>query len=264
VVERTGDARGVSLPTFVTDEPFSAPSTVTLGEDAAHHMRVRRLEPGTPIRLLDGVGGRGTGVLTQLAKRHALVAVDELEMVEPQAAIHLLLPVADKDRMLWLAEKVVELGVTSWRPVVYRRSRDVSPRGEGTTFHQKVRARMSSALAQSGSAWLPTMYPEATVERAVAARPEGLALLLDAGGAPLWDVLAAAPATHGELTVPPPVTIAIGPEGGFEELELSALTAGGFHRCALGAGILRFETAGIAAVAVARAALGSTGGRPEL
>jgi 16S rRNA (uracil1498-N3)-methyltransferase len=34
----------------------------------------------------------------------------------------LLAPVADRDRMLWLAEKTVELGLTSWRPVVWRRS----------------------------------------------------------------------------------------------------------------------------------------------
>ena len=54
-----------------------------------------------------------------------------------------------------LAEKVTELGVTSWRPVVWRRSKSVSPRGEGPTFQGKVRGRMTSALIQSGSGWLP-------------------------------------------------------------------------------------------------------------
>jgi 16S rRNA (uracil1498-N3)-methyltransferase len=244
----------MSLATFVTDEPFSAPSTHTLGEEAAHHMRVRRLETGARVRLLDGAGMVGIGVVTQLAKRHATVSVESAESLEPQAAIHLLLPVADRDRMLWLAEKATELGVASWRPVLWRRSKHVTPRGEGTVFQQKARARMVSALAQSGGAWLPAMYPDATVEAAVAARPEGRALVLEAGGAPILDALVAARAggaTGGARVV----TLAVGPEGGFEEAELGALLAGGFRKAGIGASVLRFETAAVAAIAAVRAAL---------
>ena len=39
--------------------------------------------------------------------------------------------------------------------------RSVSPRGEGPAFGEKVRARMLSALEQSGGAWLPTILPDA-------------------------------------------------------------------------------------------------------
>ena len=241
----------MSLPTFCTDEPFHAPSSVTLGEDAAHHMRVRRLDVGARVRLLDGQGTRGEGVLTQLAKRHATVSVETAEQVEPPAPIHLLLPVADKDRMLWLAEKATELGVASWRPVLFKRSKHVTPRGEGPQFHQKVRARMLSALEQSGGAWVPAMYPEATVEHAIAARPEGLGVLLDADGAPLLQVLGAAAASAASRTASGassgalPVTLVIGPEGGLDPAERAQFVA------ALGTQVLRFETAAIAAVAVA-------------
>lgn len=242
----------VSLPTFVADEPFAAPSTLTLGEDAAHHMRVRRLEIGQRVRVLDGHGAQAEGVLTQLAKRHAAISVETVVRVEPPAPIHVLVPVADRDRMLWLAEKATELGVASWRPVLYRRSRHVTPRGEGTTFHQKVRARMASALQQSGGAWLPAHYPEAALESAIAARPSGAALLLDAGAPALLDVLGPQRPHGGD------VTVAIGPEGGWEPAERDALVAGGFHPASLGASILRFETAAIAAVAAVRAALDAT------
>lgn len=245
----------MSLPTFVTDEPFSAPSTVTLGEEESHHMRVRRLDPGVRVRLLDGHGTRGEGVLTQLAKRHATVAVESAERVDAQPALHLLLPVADKDRMLWLAEKATELGVTSWRPVLYRRSKHVNPRGEGPTFQQKTRARMMAALGQSGGAWLPTIFPEATVEHAIAARPTGAALMLDAGAPPLLDVLHAAFVATPPAAFPPVVTLAIGPEGGFEDAEREQLLAGGFQKAAVGASVLRFETAALAGVSVVRAAL---------
>lgn len=246
----------MSLPTFVTDEPFSAPTTVTLGEEASHHMRVRRLEVGARVRVLDGAGVRGEGVLTNLAKRYATVSVESAQAVEPQTPIHLLLPVADKERMLWLAEKATELGVASWRPVLFKRSRNVTPRGEGPVFQQKVRARMVSALAQSGGAWLPAMYPDATVEHAIAARPEGAAVVFEAGAPPLLEVLRDARVTDGAAgDAARAVTIAIGPEGGFEPVELDALAQGGFHPASLGASLLRFETAAVAGMAAVRAAL---------
>ncbi len=244
----------MSLPTFCTDDAFHAGTSITLGEDAAHHMRVRRLDVGARVRLLDGQGTRGEGLLTQLAKRHATVAVDVAESVEPPAPIHVLLPVADKERMLWLAEKLTELGVASWRPVMFRRSKHVTPRGEGPQFHQKARARMLSALEQSGGAWLPVMYPEATVEHAIAARPDGQGLLLNAGAAPLLVALdsGATPASPGGAG-PREISIVIGPEGGLEAAEVEAFKAAGFTVASLGAQVLRFETAAVAGVAVARA-----------
>ena len=250
---------GVSLPTFVTDEPFTAASTHTLGEDAAHHMRVRRLESGSKVRLLDGVGRVGVGTVTQLAKRYVSVAVETAEEVEAPTAIHLLLPVADRDRMLWLAEKATELGVASWRPVVWKRSRNVTPRGEGTVFQQKARARMVSALAQSGGAWLPAMFPDATVETAIASCADGVWVALEAGAPPLLDVLATArrsrAAGGGGADPGAAVTIAVGPEGGLDDSELAALDAGGFRRASLGASVLRFETAALAGIAAVRASL---------
>ena len=218
-------------------------------------MRVRRLESGARVRLLDGQGTIGEGVLTHLAKRHATVIVETAEMVEPPLSIHLLLPVADKDRMLWLAEKATELGVASWRPVSWKRSKHVNPRGEGPVFQQKVRARMISALAQSGGAWLPTMYPDATIEHAIAARPESVALVLDAEAPTLLTVLQEGLSTLKAYGAPTAVTIAIGPEGGFEPGEREALESGGFHPAALGASVLRFETAALAGVAAVRAIL---------
>ena len=268
-MERALHAGRVSLPTFFADEPLHAPASLTLGEDAAHHMRVRRLDVGARVRVLDGQGAIGEGMLTQLAKRHATVAVEQVDRFEPPAPIHLLLPVADKDRMLWLAEKATELGVASWRPVLFKRSKHVNPRGEGPVFQQKTRARMINALEQSGGAWLPSVYPEATVEHAISARPEGLGVVLDAGAPPLLRVLrgdtASATVVNGptdSATSPrtsshalAAVTLVIGPEGGFEPAEREAFVAAGFHVASLGAQVLRFETAAVSGVAVSRAML---------
>jgi 16S rRNA (uracil1498-N3)-methyltransferase len=241
VVERTDRA---PVATFFASEPLVAGTTVTLAEDAAHHIRVARVGIGECISLRDGAGRSAVGTLIKTSKTLALVEVDETSEMARPAAIHLLAPVADRDRMLWLAEKVTELGVTSWRPVVWRRSKSVSPRGEGATFQAKVRARMTSALIQSGGGWLPDVFPEATIERAVTAAPAGTRLLLAKDGAPIVGV-----------RMQPAITIALGPEGGMEASERQAFVDAGFQPVKLGESTLRFETAGVAAVAIAGASL---------
>lgn len=238
----------LSVATFHSPDPLVEGVTVTLGEEVAHHMRVRRLEPGETVRLLDGEGGRALGVLRRLVKGSAQVEVGPVEALEPAVPVHLMVPVADRDRMLWLAEKAAELGVASWRPVVWRRSKSVSPRGEGAPFQAKVRARMISALEQSGTPWLPTLYPDANLERGLLSAPqEGTRLLLDVDAPPIL----------GEA-LQGPVTIAVGPEGGFEADEREKVLAAGFRPVAIGDSILRFETAAVAAVAVVRAAIAAS------
>jgi 16S rRNA (uracil1498-N3)-methyltransferase len=158
--------------------------------------------------------------------------------------LHFVVPVADRDRMLLLAEKAAEFAVETWRPVLWRRSRSVVPRGEGAGFQRKVRARMVGAAEQSGSAWLPSVYPDSRLEHALAALPAGVRLVLDPNGDPLPRALGAQPRA--------PVTIALGPEGGLDPAELAALADAGFVKASLGPATLRFETAGIGALACAR------------
>lgn len=232
------------LAAYFSPEPLRTGVPAQLGEEAAHHMRVRRSEVGERVRLVDGAGHVGEGRLVRLAKSGATVDLDRLDAHEPPAEIHLLVPVGDRDRMLWLAEKVTELGLATWRPVLWRRSRSVSPRGEGAGFQAKARARMASALAQCEGAWLPTLYPDAQVDGAIAAAPAGTRLLLDPAGVPL-----------ASLRLTTPVTIALGPEGGFEDEERSRLVSAGFAPVSLAGNILRFETAAVVALGLVRSLL---------
>jgi 16S rRNA (uracil1498-N3)-methyltransferase len=221
----------------------SAPGTdVVLPDDAAQHVRVRRAAAGDPIRVVNGRGSVATGSLTAIAKRSVTAAIAAVEQHAPPSELVAFVPVADRDRMLWAAEKCVELQVTRWQPVFYERSRSVSPRGEGEKFAAKVLARMTAALEQSGGAWLPRVNREISAADAWSTAGDATRLILQRDGGSV-----------SGRTKPGPVAFAVGPEGGFAMDEVDDALRHGWQSVTLGPTTLRFETAIIAAAAVIRA-----------
>jgi 16S rRNA (uracil1498-N3)-methyltransferase len=231
------------VSTFFADIDFSAAALATLGEQVAHHARVKRLAVGDTIHLSNGRGSLATGEIIAIRKQSVEVKVDAVHMVQPPAAIHLRAPIADRDRMLLMAEKATELGIATWQSVRFQRSMSVSPRGEGLAFADKLRGRMIAALEQSGSAWLPQILKDTTVESIEFSRDE-LPIVLDASGASLASLAL-------DMSAKSPV-ILVGPEGGIESDEMRRLNEAGWQRVRLAPNTLRFETAGIAAVAAIR------------
>jgi 16S rRNA (uracil1498-N3)-methyltransferase len=218
---------------------------VELDEAQAHHARVRRIGEGDTLRLTDGRGASALGEVLRIAKSVVRVRVLATEEVPAFPEVHLFVPVADRDRMLLLAEKVTELAVTSWRPVLFERSRSVSPRGEGEAFEGKVRARMLAALEQSGGAWLPEMFAEVSLE-AAASFQAASRLVCDQAGGPIERVELSAPAA-----------IMVGPEGGIAPGEWELLRDARWTRARIPGGVLRFETAAIVMAGMVRSRLGS-------
>jgi 16S rRNA (uracil1498-N3)-methyltransferase len=228
---------------------FHAPgdwgAAVELSESAAHHADVKRLAVGDLVQLSSGDGRRVVGEIVELGKRRLRIGLGVGSISHAAALPHVELwaPVGDRDRMLLLAEKAVELGASAWRPIVYRRSRSVSPRGQGDAFREKVRLRMISALEQSGAPWLPELHAEESLEVALTSATDLRGVLLDEAGEPIGALGAA---------LAPPLAIALGPEGGLDVSERARFADAGWRRASLGANVLRFETAGIAALALVR------------
>jgi len=244
-----GHDRRSTVARFLLAESFAPGATVSLGRDAVHHLRVLRVGAGGLVGLTDGAGLAGVGALVGVTRTAASVEVEEVRHVARARAVHMLVPIADRDRMLWLAEKCTELEATSWRPIEWRRSASVSPRGSGSAFQSRLEGRMINALTQSGGAWLVEIFEAAPLQDAIRAAPVGTRIVLDPAGLPLLRL--------GSSVIGEPVSIAVGPEGGIEEVELAQLADAGFVRASLGDTILRFETAGVAALAIVRAAMAS-------
>jgi len=230
------------VATFYSTSALRVNSTIELSESAAHHARVKRLVAGDVLRLTDGRGTLAIGSLASIDKRQASVQIESTERSAAPTAIHVRVPIGDRDRMLLLAEKATELGVASWQAVRWHRSMSVSPRGEGEAFGAKIEARMISALEQSGGAWLPVRLGDVALD-AIEVPGSASRILLDRDGAPLLRL-----AGTGETV------LLFGPEGGLEPTERASLVASGWQLAVLAGSTLRFETAGIAAIAVMRAA----------
>jgi 16S rRNA (uracil1498-N3)-methyltransferase len=228
---------------FETGHEFVRGRTITLAEEHARHIRARRAAIGDATRLVDGRGHIAIGRIASADKRSVSVAIEEVKVVPKPVPLEVLVPIADRDRMLMAAEKCAELQVTAWRPVYFARSRSVSPRGEGPKFQEKVVARMRAALEQSGGAWMPEVHAELEGEHAFRSAPgQWNRLFFDASGQPF---------VPGVASVP--TIIAVGPEGGWDTQEIALARDTGWALTSLSQATLRFETAIIAAAAVIRA-----------
>jgi 16S rRNA (uracil1498-N3)-methyltransferase len=239
-VERRDHA---AVATFYADTGLEAGVHVELDESAARHVKARRLGEGDPVRVTNGRGSIAHGVLERLTRASAFVSLDSVEAVEPPPHVRLFVPVADRERMLWLAEKSAELAVSQWQPVVFRRSASVSPKGQGDAFMRKARARMIGALEQSGGAWLPELCSELSLEEALVRANELAAdrFVMERGGQP---IVTKHPAAADAL---------IGPEGGIEREErMLIVDRYGWLPVSLGETTLRFETAAVIAAGVLR------------
>lgn len=198
-----------------------------------HHLRVRRAGAGASIRLLDGAGGVGEGTLA-LGRKDAVVTVGEVHREVAPVPLVLAIGAGERDRFAWLVEKAAELGVTEIVPLETEHTRGVASRIREAQV-ERFRRRTLEAIKQCGATWAPKVRDPVALERFATEPRTGIRWLaaID-GGVP--------PAGVG----PEPVTIAVGPEGGFTAEERWAFESAGFTPVRFGDHILRFETAALA------------------
>jgi 16S rRNA (uracil1498-N3)-methyltransferase len=233
--------------------PAAAPGArVHLPEHAAHHAReVLRLRTGAPVRVFDGAGGEWDGVLEEVSRRavtaHLLHAVE----TRPESPLRLVLAMAalKGDRMELVIQKVTELGVAQiWPVVTLRTDAAARPALKGSRSERWERVA-SGAAEQCGRAVVPHIAPTTTLEGLMERPFEGArAALLETPGHP---ALASLP-----LEATASLLLLVGPAGGFEPVEVTALRAARFAAASLGPRILRAETAAVAAVTIAQATWG--------
>lgn len=239
------------IPRFYCPFPLHPGATVDLAAEAAHHaLKVLRLGAGDTAILFDGRGGQWRATLTPAGK-HLRASLDEFDGTdrEPPLAITLVQALPASDKMDWVVQKVVELGAVGIQPVTAKRGvvRLSGERAQRRVDHWRNIA--VSACEQSGRNHVPRIAQILDLPQylGIAAQENGLRFVCAPG----------ATESLRDMDSPGvPVSVLVGPEGGFEEGELLAARAAGFHPIGLGPRVLRTETAGLGVVAAMMALWG--------
>lgn len=221
-------------------------TTVILDQRASHYLlHVLRIKVGYSLILFDGQGHSANVKVQECNRKDVVVIIGDFfeENVESPLKIHLYQGVCRGEKMDFVIQKAVELGVSAITPLITERcqlSLDDKRRDNRLEHWQQV---IISACEQSGRSILPTLNnfmnfsDYKPLQQAIVLHPEASQKLSVCQITQSCDLL-------------------IGSEGGFAEVEIDYLLLQYVTPVSLGARILRAETAGLAAMAVLQALKG--------
>ena len=214
-----------------------------LEQDAANHIgNVLRLREGHPLVLFNGDGNEYPATLHKVERRAVWVQIDAKLQIncESPFAIHLGQGISKGDRMDFVLQKSVELGVTEITPLITERCVVRLDEQRWQKKHQQWQKIIQSACEQCGRNVLPVLHPVMPLAPWLQQSTNQLRLTLD----PRADKRMA------DLSKPDNgVRLLIGPEGGLSEQEVYLTEQGGFQSVLLGPRVLRTGTAALTAIA---------------
>lgn len=222
---------------FFVPDPIESGAIIALGDEERHHARVLRVRPGEEVEVFDA---SGRNFLARYQSPDEIQIVQTAENRELRSAIHLAMSIIQLEKFEFVLQKGTELGVQSFVPLVTDRMEVRIERMHGK--EERWRKIVLEAVKQSGRSKIPAIASPARFEDVLAC--DGQKIIFDADSQP--------------TTRQPgnPITLLIGPEGGWSERELEMARASDAMFEQLGPRRLRAETAAIVAVAVVAARSG--------
>ena len=222
--------------------PDAANCTELPEEEATHALRVLRLKAGDEMMLMDGKGNYYRAEVTLAHTHHCCYAIRDVLPQERQwkGSVHLAIaPTKMMDRIEWMVEKAVEIGVDelSFLDCQFSERRIVKlPRIEKIVI---------SAVKQSRKAWMPQVNEIKSFDdfiNTISSEHKYIAHCYDEiPRTYLFDELRLSSDTCDAVVM-------IGPEGDFSIDEVRRAMGKGFKSVHLGTSRLRTETAGLSAV----------------
>ncbi len=227
------------------------------GEDAHHINHVLRLQTGNNIIVVDHNGQAGIAEIAHIAGDAVELSLQQIigEHKEPPIEVCLAQGLPKGDKMEYIVQKAVELGVSRLIPLSTERSivkYDSTKQIERVKRWQKIAVE---AAKQCGRTNVPVVEPVQSLKQVLTSSArDTVVLMLYEGQAQqgLKDALAHCPASSYLLL--------IGPEGGFSQKEVNLCRD--FHTSivTMGPRILRAETAAVAALTIVMYQCGDLGG----
>ncbi len=219
--------------------PDIAASGILSETESAHAVRVLRHTEGDIIEVVDGGGTIYRCRIVAAHPRHTAVEVVESvplpKVWQPEFTLAIA-PTKNMDRMEWLVEKLVEIGVDRIVPVICDRSERRELKRE------RLEKIAVSAMKQSLKATLPRIDAALPLNRYLEEDTSAAGLFVGYCDAACERRLLARQYHGGDAR------ILIGPEGDFSPAEIAAATAAGYIPVTLGDNRLRTETAALTAI----------------
>ena len=222
--------------------PDAARVTELPDEEAVHAVRVLRMTAGDEMMLMDGEGTFYRAQVTLTSQKHCLYEIVESLPQERQwqGCVHLAIaPTKLMDRIEWMTEKAVEVGIDelSFLDCQFSERRSLKlPRIEKIVV---------SAVKQSRKAYMPQLNDLESFKTFVKRHSTGRRYIAhcydEVERVNLFDELRKGGTDEDALVL-------IGPEGDFSIDEVKMAVEAGFVSVDLGKSRLRTETAGLSAV----------------
>jgi 16S rRNA (uracil1498-N3)-methyltransferase len=224
---------------WIADEVSNNRAALT-GDHAAHLARVLRARAGQEFDITTPTAVRRGRIVTVSDSRVEFELGDAVPVVS-SANITLLLSIFKFDRMEWAIEKCTELGAARIVPLIARRTEAHLAAAAGKRV-ERWRRLVLQASEQSRRDAPPEISQPVNLKEAVALAGAARIVLSEAEQTTmLRDVLS---------PDAPEFLLAIGPEGGWTEPEVTLFHDSGWVSASLGSTILRAETAAIVALAI--------------
>ncbi len=226
---------------FYTNIPLSENISVELPSEVAHHCaQVLRYKVGDNLSVFNGDGFDYFSEIESIAKKSCTIKIFSKENPnnESNLAIHLFQAIARGDKMDFIFQKAVELGVTEITPILTERCNVKLDKKRLDKKMQHWNKTLVSACEQSGRAIIPKLYLPIGVNELQTSEVDSLYL---------------EPTSNKKLINSPSslsIRLLIGPEGGLSEKDIKQLKLKGFIGIKMGPRILRTETAGLVAISI--------------
>lgn len=234
---------------FVTPAQVQEGYCRILGQDVNHIRNVLRMKPGEQIGIRDGISRNYICRIEEIRAEEirARILSEEADSSELPARISLFQGLPKSDKMDWIIQKAVELGVYQIFPMATRRAVVKLDAKKAESRVRRWNAVAESAAKQSGRMIIPEVTD--VIRFSEACRTAGA---MDCGLIP-YELARGMNETREILSRIRPgmqVGILIGPEGGFDVEEIEEARSAGILPVTLGRRILRTETAGMAALSI--------------